>query len=213
MEFNLLEDSIAKIKNLDLPGTEAHFEMAPEMRIRELEALRRIDPTARQAGVMTLCYPGMDGKAYLILILRPSYPGVHANQVAFPGGQRESQDRDLLATALRETEEEVGIPTDNILPIRPLTPLYIPPSNYLVNPYLGFLKNTPAFQRQESEVADLIEVPLEALLDEQYRVERQLDTSYARAINVPAFNFGGQVVWGATAMMLNEFKWLLRASL
>ena len=187
--------------------------MAPEMRIRELEALRQISPSARQAGVMTLCYPGPDGRAYLVLILRPSYPGVHANQVAFPGGQREEQDPDLLATALRETEEEVGIPSDAVQPVRPLTPLYIPPSNYLVSPFLGLLTKPPSFRKQESEVADLIEVPLEALLDESYRVQRQLDTSYARKVDVPAFNFGGRIVWGATAMMLNEFKMLLKASL
>lgn len=187
--------------------------MAPEMRIRELADLPDIPTTARQAGVMTLIYPGADDRACIVLILRPSYPGVHANQVAFPGGRREKQDQDLLATALRETEEEVGVPSGAIEPVRALTPLYIPPSNYLVSPYLGLVTRRPVFIKQESEVADLIEVPLESLLDDGFRVARRLDTSYARNIRVPAFHFGGQIVWGATAMMLNEFKMLLRTLL
>jgi 8-oxo-dGTP pyrophosphatase MutT (NUDIX family) len=210
MKFQDLAELIPKIKNLPLPGQQAQLGMAPEMRVKELRALPNHPEKAREAGVMALCYPDRDHRAHMLLILRPSYPGVHSNQIAFPGGSREPQDTDLLATALRETQEEVGVPQDDIRTIRSLTPLFIPPSNYLVNPYLGLSMQLPQFRKQASEVAELIEVPLEQLLDDAFLTQRRLNTSYARDIEVPAFRFGPHVVWGATAMMLNELKALLR---
>ena len=122
--------------------------MAPEMRVKELRAFPVRPQSAREAGVMALCYPDSSDKAHMLLILRPSYTGVHSNQVAFPGGRREPQDTDLLATALRETEEEVGVPEAIIQTVRPLTPLYIPPSNYLVSPYLGLSMQLPDFRKE-----------------------------------------------------------------
>lgn len=159
---------------------------------------------------MALLYPGPDRLARLLFILRNAYPGVHASQIGFPGGQEESQDRDLLQTALRETEEEVGVPASSIQPVRALSKVYIPPSNFEVSPFIGMCAETPEFRKQDSEVAALIEVPLTDVLDDTRRTHRTLTTSYARDIEVPAFLFEGHIVWGATAMMLNEIKTLLR---
>ncbi len=180
------------------------------MRIAELRALAKKPHNYRRAAVMALFYPGADQRAHLLFILRNVYPGVHSSQVGFPGGQEEKQDRDLLQTALRETEEEVGVPGERIRPIRPLSRVYIPPSNFEVTPYLGICEHTPVFRRQESEVAALIEVPLEEVLSDSCLVTRRLTTSYATDIEVPAFQLRGHIVWGATAMMLNEIKSLLR---
>ena len=159
---------------------------------------------------MALMYPGADRLARLLFILRNAYPGVHASQIAFPGGQEESQDMDLLHTALRETEEEVGIPAASIQPVKALSKVYIPPSNFEVSPFIGICTHTPEFRKQDSEVAELIEVPLAEVLDDDRITSRRLTTSYARDIEVPAFLFEGHIVWGATAMMLNEIKSLLR---
>ena len=159
---------------------------------------------------MALLYPGEDRLARLLFILRNAYPGVHASQIGFPGGQEESKDRDLLHTALRETEEEVGVPASSIEPIKALSKVYIPPSNFEVSPFIGLCAETPEFRKQDSEVAALIEVPLTDVLDDTRRTQRRLTTSYARDIEVPAFLFEGHIVWGATAMMLNEIKSLLR---
>jgi 8-oxo-dGTP pyrophosphatase MutT (NUDIX family) len=210
MEFTALSDKVSKIKNLPLPGEAAHFEMAPALRIAELKALAKPPSTYKKAGVMALLYPGSDQLARLLFILRNAYPGVHASQIGFPGGQEESHDQDLLQTALRETEEEVGVPASSIKPIRALSKVYIPPSNFEVSPFIGLCTETPAFKKQDSEVADLIEVPLTDVLDDARRTQRRLTTSYARDIEVPAFLFEGHIVWGATAMMLNEIKTLLR---
>lgn len=180
------------------------------MRIAELKAMSRRPETFRKAGVMALFYPGSDGMARLLFILRNSDSGVHSAQVAFPGGQYEEADKDLQQTALRETEEEVGVPSDGIQLIRPLSQIYIPPSRFEVSPFIGMLSYTPVFRKQDSEVAALIEVPLVSVLSKTSLVTRSLTTSYASEIKVPAFLLEGHVVWGATAMMLNEVKTLLK---
>ena len=100
------------------------------MRIAELKALSEKPSDYRRAGVMALFYPGPDQLAHMLFILRNTYPGVHSSQIGFPGGQQEKSDRDLLHTALRETEEEVGVPAGRICPIRSLSRVYIPPSNF-----------------------------------------------------------------------------------
>ncbi|MDX1332133.1 MAG: CoA pyrophosphatase [Robiginitalea sp.] len=210
MKFEDLANKVPKIKKLPLPGETAHLEMAPEMRITELKALSQKPSDYRRAGVMALFYPGPDALARLLFILRNAYPGVHSSQVGFPGGQQEGGDQDLLQTALRETEEEVGVPTDLILPIRPLSRIYIPPSKFEVSPFMGICQQTPQFRKQDSEVAELIEVPLADILCDSCLETRRMTTSYATDIEVPAFRLQGHIVWGATAMMLNEIKSLLR---
>jgi len=184
--------------------------MAPEMRIAELKAMAKRPAQYRRAGVMALFFPGSDGMARLLFILRNPDSGVHSAQVAFPGGQYENADRDLRQTALRETEEEVGVPASEIQLIRALSQVYIPPSRFEVSPFIGLLPHNPDFRKQDSEVAALIEVPLYDVMNDSNLVKRQLTTSYAREITVPAFELEGHIVWGATAMMLNEVKSLLK---
>lgn len=184
----------------------------PEMRQRELKRFTKIPEDARKAGVMALCYPGIREQATLVLIQRPSYPGVHSGQVALPGGRFEDDDKDLLVTALRETEEEVGVPIEVMQPIRSLSSLYIPPSNFVVSPYMGIANTRPEFILQEEEVAGIIEITLAQLLNDSSTAMERLTTSYAQQIEVPAFRFDGHLVWGATAMILNEFKSLLRTA-
>jgi 8-oxo-dGTP pyrophosphatase MutT (NUDIX family) len=210
MDFKSFSERIPKVKNLPLPGESAHLEMAPEMRIAELKAMAKRPADYRRAGVMALFYPGRDGVVRLLFILRNSYPGIHSAQIAFPGGQFEKADQDLQQTALRETEEEVGVPANEIQLIRAMSQVYIPPSRFEVSPFIGLLPHSPDFRKQDSEVAALIEVPLLAVMSDANLVTRQLTTSYAREITVPAFHLEGHIIWGATAMMLNEVKSLLK---
>ena len=148
-----------------------------------------------------------------MLILRKTYKGVHSAQIGFPGGKVEPEDDSLEMTALRETEEEVGVPTQDVSVLKKLTEIYIPPSNFFVQPYLGIAESTPQFIPQESEVEALIEVPLKEFLNNNIRVDKLLKTSYAQQIKVPAFELQGHIVWGATAMMLNINPVLLTRSL
>lgn len=194
---------------MPLPGEAAQRKLAPLMRVQELEGLDIEKRNPQEAGVMALFYPGEDAQTKLVLILRKTYKGVHSNQVGFPGGRVEVEDRDLEETALRETEEEVGIPQQEIEVLKKLTRLYIPPSNFWVQPYIGIMQKTPVMIAQESEVEAILEVKLSDFLDDANIITENLSTSYATDIEVPAYLLNGHVVWGATGMMLAEVRELL----
>lgn len=210
MNFDDFSERSSKIKNLPLPGTTSHYKMTPSIRIKEMEKALLNGVNPKRAGVMALFYPNEDEGTNLLLILRKAYQGVHSNQIAFPGGKVEPGDIDLLDTALRETYEEVGVPKREIEVIRSLTEVYIPPSNFKVQPYVGLYKKKLPFQIQKSEVAALVEVSLMDFMDEGKITTQTLTTSYATNIEVPAFHLNGHIVWGATAMMLSEIKELLK---
>ena len=160
---------------------------------------------------MALFYPDAQNSVKLLFIQRKNHPrGVHANQIGFPGGQVEKGDIDLRATALRETWEEVGVSPEKIDVVRGFSEIYIPPSNFEVQPFMGLHRTPTTFIPQASEVAALIEVPLMDVMDESNLYTESLSTSYARNVRVPAFRLNGYTVWGATGMMLNEMRTLLR---
>lgn len=184
--------------------------MAPDIRIRELRAGLSKKKNPKKAGVMALFYPNDDWVAYMLLILRKSYPGVHSNQIGFPGGKIEETDNNILETALRETHEEVGVKPSDIETVKSLSEIYIPPSNFEVQPYIGISTVKQQFVIQESEVEALVEVPVADILDDKKKISQRLSTSYAENIEVPAFNLNGHVVWGATAMILSEVRELLK---
>lgn len=184
--------------------------MAPEIRIRELNQWRSLTKKPKKAAVMALFYPDSNAEARLLLILRKTYKGVHSNQVGLPGGKTEREDNDLRMTALRETEEEVGVPRNDIEVVCALSQIYIPPSNFEVQPFLGLYKEPRPFIKQLSEVEELVEVLVTDFMDNTNVISKKLTTSYAENIDVPAFKLNGYTVWGATAMMLSEIKELLK---
>ncbi|MCM4156581.1 CoA pyrophosphatase [Gramella sp. AN32] len=209
MKFEIFLKQISKLKKMPLPGVEAQAKLAPLMRLEELSNINMEELNPQEAGVMAVFYPNFNGDTFLVLILRKTYQGVHSNQVGFPGGRVEPGDRDLEATALRETQEEVGIPVEAIEVIKKMTRLYIPPSNFWVQPYVGILQKTPVLIAQDTEVEKILEVDLEDFLQEKNVVSHKLNTSYAQNIDVPAYLLNEQIVWGATAMMLAEIREML----
>jgi 8-oxo-dGTP pyrophosphatase MutT (NUDIX family) len=211
MTFSSFNKQIVKIAKLDLPGEASHHKMAPIERLQELTKIALKKNTAKKAAVMVLFYPNEAGETYLILILRKTYKGVHSAQVGFPGGKAEPEDTSTQETALRETEEEVGVPQDEIQVLKKLTEIYIPPSNFFVQPFIGVSAKTPRFIPEEKEVEALIEVPLSLFMDDSICISKTLSTSYATDIEVPAYLLNGHVVWGATAMILSEVRELLKA--
>ena len=194
---------------MELPGESIQFKMAPIERLSELKRKAETSGNARKAGVMALFYPSEKFETNLILILRKTYKGIHSAQVGFPGGKIEKTDRSIADAALRETEEEIGIQRNKISIVKKLTEIYIPPSNFFVHPFLGITTETPKFVPEEREVEALIEVNLNDFMDDTCLTTEILSTSYVTALEVPAFCLNGHIVWGATAMMLNEVRELL----
>lgn len=197
---------------MPLPGVKAQMEMAAVKRLEELQRSQLEAKTPREAATMMLIYSKND-VPYFVLIERMLSKGKHSGQIAFPGGRAENEDPDFAHTAMRETAEEVGIPIEDQQLIREGTPIYIPPSNYMVRPYLAFLpagkhgaRPKVTFTPQPSEVKSIIEVPLKDLLDPGNITTHNLSTSYMKNVDVPCFLLKDEIVWGATAMMLSEFR-------
>ncbi len=211
MEFDYFLSLISKIEDKQLGGFSSHAKMIPKERklLKKIE-LESVNP--RKAAVLALFYPDDNNLTNFLLILRASYDGTHSSQISFPGGKFELSDIHLETTALRETFEEVGINIENINIKRQLTKTYIPPSNFLVSPFLGYSISRPRFELNH-EVENLLEVKLTDLLNENSVGSKNLSTSYMKNIDVPCFNLNKKVVWGATAMMLSEIKDLIKANL
>jgi 8-oxo-dGTP pyrophosphatase MutT (NUDIX family) len=209
MDFQEFLKYVPKLITASLPASEAHYKMAPLERVESLKNIDLKEKTPKNAAVMMLFYPKM-GKTHLVLIVRNSYEGVHSSQIAFPGGKYETDDVSFAYTALRETEEEIGVAIEKIEIIRNFTQLYIDPSNFMVFPYLGICKEELVFYPNALEVAEIIELPLTTFLMEELVVKVNIPTSYAENCSVPAFNINEHIVWGATAMMLSELKEVLK---
>jgi len=209
MKFDTCLRLLSKISNLPLPGKKAQFMMAPIERVKQFSDLDIKKMNPRRAGVIVLFYPDKNNLAKMILILRKTYKGVHSNQVGFPGGKVEEADTSMLDTALRETEEEIGVARDQITIVKEMSVTYIPPSNFCVYPFLGYSDTPLNFIPQEEEVEGIIEVSIADFLSEDAVISKKMSTSYMEDVDVPAFLLNDYVVWGATAMMLNEVKVLL----
>ena len=159
-----------------------------------------------------LLYPKND-VWYFALMLRPDYDGVHGGQVSFPGGKLEGGETPEQA-ALRECEEEIGIDQDKIKVLGKLTDVYIPPSNMMVSPFVGYIDYEPVFYPDSTEVERVIEVPLSDVFNEDLVKQKKVEVaSYSDnpvTLEVPYFEFCFETVWGATALMISEFREMLR---
>jgi len=208
MDFKHFKNSVSRLSDLSLGGLDAQFELAPKFREKYTRDFI-VAQNAKKAAVLALFYPNVQGETCFLLTLRANYNGTHASQISFPGGKFESSDDSLKTTALREAQEEVGIQPDDVRIFKQLTDVFIPPSNFLVTPFLGLLNYTPILTKNE-EVEENIEVLLKDLLSENAFSTTIVTTSYAKNIAVPCFNLSNYHVWGATAMMLNEIKVLFK---
>lgn len=209
MFFKEFLESIPKINNIPLTGESSHLKMAPPIRkalFKKQDAIK----SAKFAGVLALFYPDGAGQTKFVLILRKTYNGVHSAQIGFPGGKLEKEDKSLKHAAVRETFEEVGVPIKDVQVVRELSPVYIPPSNFYVHPFIAITEQTPEFVIGEYEVEAIVEVLLVDFMNNEVEIENKVKTSYSIEIDVPAFKLNGYVVWGATAMMLSEIKDLFK---
>lgn len=190
----------------ELPGKLAHQEAAPYRKV-DYDSLNL--QTVRKSGVLILLYE-KQAEPHIVLIERPIYKGTHSGQIALPGGKVEESDKDIVHTALREANEEVGVLMDDVEVVGQLSDVYIPVSNFLVSPVIGFVNYAPNFIAQEREVADIIELQLQKLINTQHLATDNIKLSNGLKLQVPVFQFNQKTIWGATALMLNELRWVLR---
>ncbi len=192
-----------------LPGHDGFLELSGYKRM-DIERARQQDPPPRESAVLAMLFP-KQGELHCLLMVRPEYDGVHSGQVAFPGGKREGSDTSLMHTALREFAEETGADTTGVDVLGALSPVYIPPSRMLVTPYVGFAENIGPWRPDPKEVARLIEAPVALLLqDDILKRREQYIQILGRSVEIPYFDVDGEVVWGATALMIAELRELLR---
>jgi 8-oxo-dGTP pyrophosphatase MutT (NUDIX family) len=191
-----------------LPGLPAQLSMSSNVRMRQMMNVSTPD-TAIPSSVLLLLYP-VKGIAYTVFMKRPQYDGIHSGQMSFPGGKAEEGDADPSETALREAREEIGIDPRQVTLLGKLTDLYIPPSNFVVSPFIGYSRPAPIFRIDPAEVERILEVSIPELLSESNVKEVHIRLREGFEIDAPAFVIGGDTIWGATAMMVAEFCEILR---
>ena len=190
-----------------LPGTEAQTLMSP---ISNSEKYRQPTVDYKTACVMALLHP-KDEELFVTFIKRAaSHPDdKHAGQIGFPGGKFEEDDQSLEMCALRETEEEIGVNGSDIEILGELSSLFVFASNFLVHPFVGYLDYTPKYTPQVEEVAGILEVPLQTLVDPSYKISRKVRLSEGFSLDAPGYNINGDFLWGATAMISSELENIL----
>lgn len=187
-----------------LPGREAQRRLEPGLCYG-----RHFGPPthrARQAAVVALLYPHAGGW-HLPLTVRPTTLRGHAGQISLPGGVIEPGEASEAA-ALRELEEELGVPRGKVRLLGRLSPLYVFVSEFQISPWVAATAARPRFQPSPDEVSEMLEMPLAHLLDP---ANRGAHRRWQRGIELtaPHFLWGRHRIWGATAMILGELAALL----
>jgi 8-oxo-dGTP pyrophosphatase MutT (NUDIX family) len=202
MHFNSFKKILLKINDFNLPGHDSLSNMAPPSRIKLLKN-KKILSDHKKAAVLMLFYPDNNNNTRMVLILINKYNGVHSNQISFPGGKMEKEDENLELTALRETYEEIGVKSSSINVVNKLSSVYIPPSNFKVQPFVGFSENNLVFKADKKEVSAIITPLFEGLINSKIVKSKVLVNGTTQL--VPSYLIDNQVLWGATAMMVYEF--------
>ncbi|HQV78252.1 MAG TPA: CoA pyrophosphatase [Chitinophagales bacterium] len=190
-----------------LPGKSAQAALRPYLKLKpSLDAPPL--PNPKRGAVMSLIYP-IQSVPHILFIERPIYKGVHSGQIAFPGGKIEQSDASILAAALRETHEEVGVLQNEIEVVGPLTSVYVLASNFMVFPFVGILDSAPQFILEKKEVANIMEVPLSYFLEPGIIKEKPIKSAIGFTLMAPYYDLYGKTLWGATAMMVSELNTIL----
>lgn len=192
----------------ELPGEKSHLKMIPENRLNisfDINADK-----IKKSAVLLLLFPE-NGSFNLLFIKRAENGSKHSGQIAFPGGKFEEVDNVLKNTALRETEEEVGIKEDDIKILKSLTSLFIPVSNFSVNPFVGMIDYKPKIIMNPDEVQEVFSLNIQEVLAAK-RIEKTINVRN-QIITTPFYVFKEFEIWGASAMILSEFIDLLKTEI
>lgn len=207
--FQLFIENLKINLQKPLPGVEAQFEMAHVNREKIL-ANSYESQNYRPSAVLILLFPNEQQQTSVLLIERMTYNGHHSGQIALPGGKAEPEDSDLQATALREFFEETGADVPPTV-IGKLTPVHIPVSKFMVQPFVSYVEQKPIFSASAYEVNALIEWEINHLLNPDVIKETIIEPTPGYKLKTPYFDVQGKVLWGATAMMLNELKVIINS--
>ncbi|MGB0194757.1 MAG: NUDIX hydrolase [Schleiferiaceae bacterium] len=203
MTLKALKDKL----HAPLPGISGQREMMPSYRNAvSLEDIAPLIP--RKAGVIIHIFQGPQ-ELEVLYMKRPAYDGTHSGQISFPGGELEEYDQDLKAAAFRECEEEVNLKPSEQEFFRAMSWLYIPPSNFYVEPFITLGTAAPKVELDPREVDRVFSIPLSKLIDGSLIQQTSIKTTYGTLV-VPAYHWDGEIIWGATAMMTAELVALLR---
>jgi len=210
MRLHQILPKIKQIRPDNLPGFEAQAKMSPPMRQHFTQAdIMRLN--AKKSAVLILLYE-KNQQTHIVFTQRQEYNGAHSGQISFPGGKMDNTDPDLTYTALRETAEEVGVDVARDAVIGELSYLYVPPSNFVIYPYIAHLEELPQFVPEEKEVKRIIELPVQQLLNPR---NQQSYRYHNKRLNIefdsPSYSVEGTTIWGATAMILSELLTILDA--
>ena len=205
--FQILINTLTAQLNKPLEGMNAHMEMAHFSRVfpDKAEVVNY-----KSSAVIVLLYPNQNKETCILLIERSTYEGHHSGQIALPGGKREPADVDLQATALREFFEETGS-SETPFFIGKLSEVYIPVSKFIVQPYVAYLTKRPDFLINDVEVYKLIEWELHELLNQNTINTTTIIVSNTNIVT-PYFLVDEKILWGATAMIINELKHVIKDS-
>ena len=200
----LFIEALTKMLSRDLPGKSAQRKMmiTPNRFPTENQENEGIPAT-----ILLLLYP-LGGKWFFVLTKRSQDLEHHKGQISFPGGVVEKNESKMNA-AIRETNEEIGVDKDVIKIIGSLTPFYIPVSNFHISPYVGWTEEKPHTRVQDAEVKRVFSVSINDLVLEK-NLKTKKDFFSNKSVKVPYFDLNGETVWGATSMILSEFKFILR---
>tara|TARA_B100001250_G_C19546556_1_gene677090 strand:- start:96 stop:719 length:624 start_codon:yes stop_codon:yes gene_type:complete len=187
-----------------LPGEKAQSIMMVKSKnpIQKINNKNEIIPSA----VLILLFYNND-KWNFFLTKRTQSVNYHKGQVSLPGGSQEGEET-LQETAIRETEEEIGVNSKNINIIGQLTPLYVPVSNFKIFPFIGWIKNKPEIKIQDNEVERIFSISIDNFILESTQKFKK-DSLDGKKVIIPYFDINNEIVWGATSVILSEFKKLI----
>lgn len=194
-----LEDRLKK----PLPGFRVQEKLEPATRKLLARFPSPGKPPRESAVLILLYYENKD--FHTVFIRRNQYEGVHSGQIAFPGGKMETEDPSHTHTALREAWEEIGLPMNTVKVLGLLSPLFIPPSNFNVQPVVGYTNEAIDFKADITEVAEIFSVSFQSLLDPTNQKKETIIVKDGLQIEVPCYVYDSKIVWGATSMILSEF--------
>jgi 8-oxo-dGTP pyrophosphatase MutT (NUDIX family) len=192
---------------LPLPGGDAHepFRAIP---VGDVKPLFEHGIPPRPGGVIILLYED-EGRIMFPLIKRAEYLGAHSGQISLPGGKAEPGE-EAIDTAMRECEEEIGVKADQLTVIGKLSEFYVMPSNFIVTPVIATMDYKPFFKPDPYEVVRVLEGSVEDIIREEAMKQKGILAAGKYPMMAPHFEIDNEIVWGATAMMLNEFRMMVR---